>query len=140
MKQIFRTFSFIAVFIMLASVGRAADGVAVVCNPDLQIDALNSKELQEIFTGKTRYWGNGDPVVIVVIKDFDDEAIKEITGMSASAFRTHWQRLVFSGRGDQPKNASDATDALNLVSSVKGAIAILPAAADLSQVKQLAVN
>ena len=60
--------------------------------------------------------------------------------MDASQFKTFWQRMVFSGRGQQPKKADDAASLVALVASTKGAIALVPADADLKGVKKIEVK
>jgi hypothetical protein len=60
--------------------------------------------------------------------------------MDASQFRTFWQRLVFSGRGQLPKKAEDADSLVALVAANKGAIALVPADAGLKDVKILDVK
>jgi hypothetical protein len=47
---------------------------------------------------------------------------------------------MFSGRGQQPKKADDATALVALVASTKGAIALAPLDADLKGVKKLEVK
>jgi hypothetical protein len=60
--------------------------------------------------------------------------------MDASQFKTFWQRLVFSGRGQLPKKADDAGSLVALVAATKGAIALVPAEAGLTGVKVLEVK
>jgi hypothetical protein len=60
--------------------------------------------------------------------------------MDASEFRTFWQRLVFSGRGEEPRTATDAGSLVELVASTRGAIALVPADVPLKGVKVLHVK
>jgi hypothetical protein len=86
------------------------------------------------------YWEGGQNVVIAVLAEKTDAALKEVSGMNASQFKTFWQRMVFSGRGQQPRKADDAASLVALVASTKGAIALVPADADLKGVKKLEVK
>ena len=54
--------------------------------------------------GKTMYWmaGPPSPSFMPVIKLMPNS--KEASGMDTGAFKTFWQRLAFSGRGQQPKS------------------------------------
>ena len=79
-------------------------------------------------------------MVIAVLPDKTDAALKEVSGMDASQFKTFWQRLMFSGRGQQPRKADDAAALVALVASTKGAIALAPLDADLKGVKKLEVK
>jgi hypothetical protein len=60
--------------------------------------------------------------------------------MDAGPFKTFWQRLTFSGRGQQPKKVATAAALVSLVASTKGAIAVVPAGTDLEGVKKLEIE
>ena len=76
----------------------------------------------------------------VVLAGQTDAALAEVSGMDASHFKTFWQRMVFSGRGQQPKQADDAAALVKLVAVTKGAIALVPAEVELPGVKLLKVQ
>jgi len=126
----------------VASLGAAPfEGAAVIANEGVPIDSLSASALKDIYTGKTTYWQNGQSVVIAVMAaDDTDTALKSASGMGTSQFKTFWQRMVFSGRGQQPKKTDDAASLVALVASTKGAIALVPADAVLSRVKVLEVK
>lgn len=119
---------------------RALDGVVVIANPGVSADSLTTDALKSIYTGKTMYWQGGQNIVIAVLNDKTDAALEEVSGMDASHFKTFWQRLAFSGRGQQPKNADDAASLVALVASTKGAIALVPADAVLNGVKKIEIK
>jgi ABC-type phosphate transport system substrate-binding protein len=115
-------------------------GSVVIANKEVPVDSLSATELKDIYTGKTAYWQGGQSVVIAVLSGKTDAALKEVSGMDASQFKTFWQRLVFSGRGQLPKKAEDADSLVALVAANKGAIALVPADAGLKDVKILDVK
>jgi hypothetical protein len=117
----------------------ALDGEVVV-NNSVASDSLDAAALKDILTGKTAYWPGGDAVVIVIVPDKTDAALEQASGMNSGAFKTFWQRLAFSGRGQQPKTADDGDKAVALVSSTKGAIAIVPSGTKLDGVKKVTVK
>ncbi len=116
------------------------DGVVVIANKSVQADSITAAALKDIFTGRTTYWQDGQSVIIAVMADNTDAALKEISGLDASQFRTFWQRLVFSGRGQQPRKADNASALVALVASTKGAVAIVPADTETEGVKKLEVK
>lgn len=126
---------------LLAGVFQASalDGV-IVANDSAPSASLTAAALKDIYTGKTMYWEGGQAITIVFIGDKTDSSLKEISGMDSSAFKTFWQRLAFSGRGQQPKKVDDDAAALTLVSSTKGAIAIVSPGADLKGVKKIDIK
>lgn len=125
-----------------ASAGRvhALDGAVVIANSSVAVDNLSADALKDIFTGKTKYWEGGQAVVIAVLPDKTDAALQQACGMDSSGFKTFWQRLAFSGRGQEPKRANDAADLVAMVAATKGAIAIAPAEAALAGVKKVEIK
>lgn len=114
--------------------------VVVVANESVPVTSLDAGALKDLYAGKTMYWDGGAAVVIVVAGDQANAALEAASGMNPSAFKTHWQRLGFSGRGQPPKKADDVDKALALVASTKGAIAIVPAGTEAKGVKKLEVK
>jgi ABC-type phosphate transport system substrate-binding protein len=132
---------FLACAALLAVTAEAApmDGAVVIANKSVPLESISAAALKDIFTGRTMYWQGGQSVVIAVL-DSTDAALSEASGMDAGQFRTFWQRLVFSGRGQQPRKAKDAAALVALVASTRGAIALVPADAELQGVKKLEVK
>lgn len=128
-----------AALISLSSEAFALDGAVVVVNEGVPVTSLSASALKDILNGKTTYWEGGQNVTIA-FSEKTDAALKEASGMDASQFKTFWQRLAFSGRGQQPKKVDDSAALVALVASTKGAIAIVPADAELKGVKKLEVK
>jgi ABC-type phosphate transport system substrate-binding protein len=144
MKSIFPKISLVCAVLLVAVLPAAAlDGVVVIVNQGVAADSISAAALRDIYTGKTQYWPDGQSVDIALLDDdagTTDAALNEVSGMGASHFRTFWQRMVFSGRGQQPDRFGDAAALVAFVASTKGAIAIVPADADLKGVKKLEVK
>ena len=118
----------------------ALDGVIVIANEAVPASSLTAAALKDIYTAKTTYWEGGQNIVIAVVPDQTDAGLQQASGMDASSFKTFWQRLAFSGRGQQPKKADDPAALVALVASTKGAIALVPAGTAVAGVKTIAVN
>ena len=129
-----------AMLCMCANHAFALDGAVVIANSNVAADSLSADALKDIYTGKTKYWDGGQAVIIAVLPDKTDAALQQACGMDTSAFKTFWQRLAFSGRGQEPKRADDAAALVTLVAATKGAIAIVPADATLTGVKKIEVK
>jgi ABC-type phosphate transport system substrate-binding protein len=119
---------------------RALDGAIVIANSGVAADSLSADALKDIYSGKTKYWDGGQNIVIVVINDKTDAALQQASGMEASQFKTFWQRLAFSGRGQEPKHVDDAAAAVALVAGTKGAIALVPADTAVNGVKKVEIK
>jgi ABC-type phosphate transport system substrate-binding protein len=128
------------VALAISSRALALDGAVVIANSSIAADSLSADALKDLYTGKTKYWEGGQAVVIGVLPDKTDAALQQACGMDTSTFKTFWQRLAFSGRGQEPKKADDAASLVALVASTKGAIAIVPADAALTGVKKIEIK
>lgn len=122
-----------------ASSARGFDGM-VIANDSVPASQIAPSLVKDIYVGKTMYWTGGQAIVLVMAGNVTDAAIQEASGMSSTQFRTHWQRLGFSGRGQPPKKADDVAKAIALVRATKGAIAIVPAGTEVKGVKTLEVK
>jgi ABC-type phosphate transport system substrate-binding protein len=141
MKSNLLKLGFMLVIACLATFRAAAlDGAVVIANSSVAADSLTADALKDIYTGKTKYWDGGQAVVIAVLPDKTDAALQQACGMDSSSFKTFWQRLAFSGRGQEPKKADDAAGLVALVASTKGAIALVPADAALNGVKKIEIK
>ncbi|MFO1477548.1 MAG: hypothetical protein U1F98_12970 [Verrucomicrobiota bacterium] len=118
----------------------ALDGAVLIVNEGVPLTSISPAALKDIYTAKTTYWEGGQNIVLAVLEDKTDAALQEVSGMDAGQFKTFWQRLVFSGRGKQPKKESDPAALVALVASTKGAIALVPADTELKGVKKLEIK
>jgi ABC-type phosphate transport system substrate-binding protein len=117
----------------------ALDAV-VIANDSVSVTQLSPAALKAIYTGKTMYWEGGQGISLVVAEGPSEVVLQEASGMGSTQFRTHWQRLAFSGRGQPPKKVDDVQKAVALVKATRGAIAILPAGTDIKGVRKLEVK
>ncbi len=145
MKLNMKSFSIkIGLLIALLAAGSfrafALDGAVVIANSSVAADSLSADALKDIYTAKTKYWDGGQAIIIALLPDKTDAALQQACGMDTSSFKTFWQRLAFSGRGQEPKKADDAAALVALVASTKGAIAIVPADAALTGVKKIEIK
>jgi len=136
----------LAWLVFLAGVLQAAalDGVAVIANKNVPVGDISIAVLKDIYTGRTTYWADGQSVKLAVLgdqtNDQTDVALEEVSGMNTSHFKTFWQRMVFSGRGQQPQKFGDTAALMAYVAATKGAIAIVFADASLKGVKKLEIK
>lgn len=125
---------------LFATVELHALDAVVIANDSVSVTQLSPSALKAIYTGKTMYWEGGQGISLVVADGSADAALQEASGMGATQFRTHWQRLAFSGRGQPPKKVDNVEKAIALVKATRGAIAILPAGTDVKGVRKLEVK
>lgn len=123
----------------LATPASGLDGV-IIANDSVPVTQISASLVKDIYVGKTMYWADGQEIVLVVAGGATDATIQEASGMSSTQFRTHWQRLGFSGRGQPPKKAESVEKAIAIVRATKGAVAIVPSGTDAKGVKSLEVK
>jgi ABC-type phosphate transport system substrate-binding protein len=133
-----------AVLLAGALPAAALDGVVIIANKSVPVDSISAAALKNIYIGRTMYWDDGQSVGLAVLDDKitgkSEAALEEVSGMDDSHFKTFWQRMVFSGRGQQPQKIGDTAALVAYVASTRGAVAIVPADADLKGVKKLEVK
>jgi hypothetical protein len=118
----------------------AQSGADIVANEAVAASSIEKGAFKDILLGKTAYWEGGQAITIIVLTDKTDAALQDATGMSAGAFRTYWQRLTFSGRGKQPKEADSVEKLLAMIAETKGAVALVPAGTALKGVKKIEIK
>ncbi|MDQ8183201.1 hypothetical protein [Pelagicoccus sp. SDUM812005] len=130
--------SLVAAGIAFVSASMIHAAPAVVVNPE-NADSVDADILSAYLIGKRKFWESGGEVIIAVLKDDADAngALQQFTKMDDSRFKSHWQRLAFSGRGTMPKQFSDPAALLAFVKVNKGAIGLVTDTADLSGVKKV---
>ena len=146
MKYFFLKIGLVCVVLLAGALQAAAlDGVVIIANKSVPVDSISAAALKDIYTGRTKYWTDGQSVKLAMlddqITDKTDAALKEASGMdSISQFKTFWQRMVFSGRGQMPQKFGDTASLVAYVASTKGAVAIVVADADLRGVKKIEIK
>ena len=145
MKSFFLKISLVCVTLLAGALPAVAlDGVVVIANKSVPVNSISAAALKDIYIGRTTYWPDGQSVKLSLlddqITDQTDAAFEEIGGMDTKHFKTFWQRMVFSGRGQMPKEIGDTAALVAYVASTKGAIAIVLADADLKGVKIIEVK
>lgn len=141
MKSILLQLGLLVALLAVGSVrALALDDAVLIANPGVTLDRLSAAELKNIYTDRTKYWDDGQAIIIVVLPDKTDVALQQACGMDGSQFKTFWQRLAFSGRGSEPERVGDAAALVAFVAATKGAIALVPVATVLTGVKQIEIK
>jgi ABC-type phosphate transport system substrate-binding protein len=103
------------VFALTLSVGTgaaAADVVAVVSSKS-SVTVLSKNQVVDIFLGKASRFPDGEqavPIDQVEGSAARDEFYAKFTGKSAAQIKAHWSKIIFTGRGQPPKEVSDSIE------------------------------
>ncbi|MBW8305535.1 MAG: phosphate ABC transporter substrate-binding protein [Thiobacillus sp.] len=92
--------------------GAAADVVAVVSakNP---VTALSKNQVMDIFLGKTSRFPDGSPAV--PIDQVEGAAVRDVfyasfAGKSSAQLKAHWSKIIFTGRGQPPREVANSVE------------------------------
>ena len=124
-----------------ATAASSQDVVAVV-SAKSAITSLNSGQVADIFLGKTSRFPDGTQAVPIDLTEDSparDKFYAQFTGKSAAQVKAHWSKIIFTGRGQPPKQASSSSEAKKMIaenpnaigyidgSAVDGSVRVLPA-------------
>jgi ABC-type phosphate transport system substrate-binding protein len=113
----------------VASVVLAEDAPTVVVNSVTNPKAFLSKSaLSAIFGMRLRKWEDGSPIKVFVLPDDDPLHIafsKYVLRVFPYQLRSAWDRLVFSGTGEEPIKVKSEQQMRTVVGSTPGAIGYL---------------
>jgi ABC-type phosphate transport system substrate-binding protein len=114
------------------SSGMAAAGDFVVIVNKSSTVAVDKAMVAKIYQGEMKSWPDGTPVAAVDLPE--DSSVRaafctEIVGKSVANLKAMWAQMVFSGKALPPKLAAGDDDVKKAVSSAKGGVGYIKAAA-----------
>lgn len=111
---------------------QAAD-IAVIMSARAPVPGLTSAQLADIYLGRTNRLPDGTPVQPCDLPEglpLRDEFYNRVVGKSSAQVKAYWSKLIFTGRGRPPREASSSQDAKRLVAENPGLLCYI----DRSQV------
>jgi ABC-type phosphate transport system substrate-binding protein len=116
-----------------------ADVVAVVSSKN-PIISLSKSQVADIFLGKTVRFPNGTLAVPIDQEEGSaarDEFYAIFAGQSPAQVKSHWTKIIFTGRGQPPRAASNSAEVKHLIAANPQAISYIERSAVDSSVKVL---
>jgi ABC-type phosphate transport system substrate-binding protein len=107
----------VALVLSVGAGAAAADVVAVVSSKS-SVTALTKNQVVDIFLGKTSRFPDGEQAVPVDQAEGSaarDEFYMKFTGKSAAQIKAHWSKIIFTGRGQPPKEVPNSAEVKKLV-------------------------
>ena len=105
--------------LLLISSFAANAGVDVIVHPS-NANAIDADQIKKIFIGKAKSFADGAKALPLtqgdgnaVTSEFNEKVLKK----SSSQLKAYWSKLVFTGKGTPPKEASSDAEVLSLVAS-----------------------
>jgi ABC-type phosphate transport system substrate-binding protein len=114
-----------------------ADVVAIVSakNP---LALMSKAQVADIFLGKTARFPDGTLAVPIDQEEGSaerDEFYATFTGKSPAQIKSHWTKIIFTGRGQPPTAVSNSTQVRQLIAANPRAISYIDRSALDSSVK-----
>lgn len=127
MKTRIAAYAFVLVASSTPAASSAQEVVAVV-SVKSPVTALNSTQLADIFLGRTSRFPDGTQAV--PIDQTEDSPLREkfytqFTGKSAAQVKAHWSKLIFTGRGQPPRQVASSAEAKKAIAENPNAIAYI---------------
>lgn len=123
----------IIVSLTLASLpcaGAAAESVVPVVSAKSHVRDLNADQVADIFLGKTSRFPDGTEAVPIDQSEESparDKFYARFTGKSPAQLKAYWSKLIFTGRGQPPRQVASSAEAKKLVARNPNAIAYIDA-------------
>lgn len=121
---------------------RAQDVVPIV-SARSPVTALSPTEVADIFLGRRTRFPDGRPAV--PIDQGEDSPVREkfyarFTGKSPAQVKAHWSKIIFTGRGQPPRQAASGAEAKKLIADNPNAIGYVDRGLVDSSVRVLALR
>jgi len=99
--------------------------LAVIVHPSNSMSRISENELSDIYLGATDTFPNGgaaEPVDQAAQSPARSHFIKAVLGMNESALQSYWSKLMFSGKGEPPKQLPGDMEVRRFVATNPNAI------------------
>ena len=107
------------------------------------VTVLTSSQVADIFLGKSSRFPDGTqatPIDLVEDSPVRDRFYAQYTGKSAAQVKAHWSKIIFTGRGQPPRQAANSREAKKLVAENPNAIGYIDASQVDATVRVLAAR
>jgi ABC-type phosphate transport system substrate-binding protein len=130
----------LVVLALSLSAGAAGADVVTVVSSTSAVASLSKAQVTEIFLGKVSRFPDGAQAVPIDQEEGSsarDEFYLAYAGKSAAQMKSHWAKIIFTGRGQPPKSVSNSVDVRKLIAANPQAIGYIERSAVDGSVKVL---
>jgi ABC-type phosphate transport system substrate-binding protein len=120
------------------AVGSATAEIVAVVASTSTVTTLSKAQVTDIFLGKMSRFPNGAQAVPIDQQEGSpgrDEFYATYAGKSPAQMKSHWSKIIFTGRGQPPKAASNNVEVRKLIAADPKAIGYIERSALDSSVK-----
>ena len=115
----------------------------VVVSAKNPVAALSKNQVVDIFLGKATRFPNGEQVIPVDQPESSplrDEFYASVAGKSAAQMKAHWSKIIFTCRGQPPKEAANDSETKKLLANNPNAIGYIDTSDLDNSVKALKIS
>jgi len=112
----------------LATAGSVGAEPVVVVNARSSVTQLSQDEIINIFLGRYRRFPGGGaatPIDQPEGNPLRGEFYRKLVNKDLNEINAYWSRLIFSGKTSPPRQAANASEVIQLITSTPGGIAYL---------------
>lgn len=123
--------------------GGLARAQEVIVNPDVELDAVDRNLARLLITMRMPQWPDKRPVTVFVLPDNNpvhESFAKRVLEVYPYQLRRTWDRQVFSGTGQAPRQVANEQEMIERVSQTAGAVGYVSSPPDTDLVKVLEVE
>ncbi|HYC49179.1 MAG TPA: phosphate ABC transporter substrate-binding protein [Burkholderiales bacterium] len=105
--------------------GAAAAELAAVVSARVPVTSITQTQLADIYLGRASRFPDGTPAVPCDLPEgspLREAFYSKVVGKSASQMRAHWSKIIFTGRGQPPREVRSAEEAKRLVIEQPGVV------------------
>ena len=120
-----------------------SEEVVAVVSAKSAVTSLNANQVADIFLGKTSRFPDGSQAVpIDQVEDAParDKFYAQFTGKSPAQVKAHWSKIIFTGRGQPPRQVSNNAEARKAIADNPNAIGYIEPGAVDGSVRVLAAR
>ena len=135
-------FTALLLFASLPALALAEEVVAVV-SARSPVTSLSTTQVADIFLGRSTRFPDGTQAV--PIDQNEDSPVRDrfyaqFTGKSPSQVKAHWSKIIFTGRGQPPRQASSGAEVKKMIADNPQAIGYIDPKLVDSSVRVLALR
>lgn len=94
--------------------------VVIIVSAKSPVSSLSRQQVSNIFLGRSHTFPDGTPAIPVDLpngSDLRDEFSEKVHGIAASQLNAYWSRMVFTGKGNPPREAIPPEIAVKLTAA-----------------------
>ena len=120
-----------------------ANEVAAVVSAKLKVAAVTSDQLSDIYLGRSNRFPDGTVAVPCDLAEgspLREAFYSRVLGKSQAQIKAHWAKIIFTGRGQPPRQVGSSSEAKRLAAENPGFVCYIEADAVDSSVRAILVR